>query len=54
MAAFIVPGHSNAKSEGINHVIKLVARAAHGFRASAPNAYAASPPGRPRGHLHPA
>ena len=30
--AFIHTGHSNAKSEGINRVIKLVARAAHGFR----------------------
>lgn len=30
--AFIHTGHTNAKSEGINRVIKLVARAAHGFR----------------------
>jgi len=30
--AFIHTGHSNAKSEGINRVIKLVTRAAHGFR----------------------
>lgn len=30
--AFIHTGHSNAKSEGINRMIKLVARAAHGFR----------------------
>jgi transposase len=30
--AFIHTGHSNAKSEGINRVIKLVARAAFGFR----------------------
>ncbi|MFB7600516.1 transposase, partial [Streptomyces sp. NPDC056160] len=29
---FIDTGHSNAKSEGINRVIKLVARAAFGFR----------------------
>jgi transposase len=32
IAAFIATGHSNAKSEGINRVIKLVARAAFGFR----------------------
>ncbi|WUW67933.1 ISL3 family transposase (plasmid) [Streptomyces sp. NBC_01455] len=32
IAAFIDPGHSNAKSEGINRVIKLVARNAFGFR----------------------
>ncbi|MET7609146.1 ISL3 family transposase [Streptomyces avermitilis] len=32
IAAFIYTGHSNAKSEGINRVIKLVARAAFGFR----------------------
>ncbi|MER5549506.1 transposase [Streptomyces sp. NPDC002589] len=32
IAAFIDTGHSNAKSEGINRVIKLVARAAFGFR----------------------
>ncbi|MGW8955887.1 ISL3 family transposase [Streptomyces sp. NPDC055709] len=30
--AFIDTGHSNAKSEGINRVIKLVARNAFGFR----------------------
>ena len=30
--AFIDTGHTNAKSEGINRVIKLVARAAFGFR----------------------
>ncbi len=30
--AFIGTGHSNAKSEGINRVIKLVAQAAFGFR----------------------
>lgn len=30
--AFIDTGHGNAKSEGINRVIKLVARAAFGFR----------------------
>ncbi|MFJ9483064.1 ISL3 family transposase [Streptomyces mirabilis] len=32
IAAFIDTGHSNAKSEGINRVIKLVARNAFGFR----------------------
>ncbi|MFH8925615.1 transposase [Streptomyces pristinaespiralis] len=32
IAAFIDTGHSNAKSEGINHVIKLVARNAFGCR----------------------
>ncbi|MCH0567526.1 transposase [Streptomyces sp. MUM 2J] len=32
IAAFSATGHSNAKSEGINRVIKLVGRAAHGFR----------------------
>ncbi|MGW2896845.1 transposase [Streptomyces sp. NPDC001212] len=30
--AFIATGHSNAKSEGIHRMIKLTARAAHGFR----------------------
>ncbi len=32
IAAFLDTGHSNAKSEGINRVIKLVARNAFGFR----------------------
>ncbi|WP_086796960.1 transposase [Streptomyces caniscabiei] len=32
IAAFIDTGHGNAMSEGINRVIKLVARAAFGFR----------------------
>jgi hypothetical protein len=32
IAAFIATGYSNAKSEGINHMIKLAPRAAHGFR----------------------
>ncbi|MBW8705424.1 hypothetical protein MBT84_38060 [Streptomyces sp. MBT84] len=31
VSAFIDTGHSNAKSEGINRVIKLVARNAFGF-----------------------
>ncbi|WP_372487931.1 transposase [Streptomyces guryensis] len=30
--AFIATGHGNAKSEGINLMIKLAAQAAHGFR----------------------
>ncbi|MGW0828237.1 transposase [Streptomyces sp. NPDC002845] len=33
IAAFTDTGHSNAKSEGINRVIKLVARNAFGFLA---------------------
>ncbi|MEW2497248.1 transposase, partial [Streptomyces nodosus] len=37
IAAFIDTGHSNAKSEGINRVIKLVARNAFGFRNGALN-----------------
>jgi len=32
IASFIDTGHSNAKSEGVNRVIKLVARNAFGFR----------------------
>jgi transposase len=32
IAAFFDTGHSNAKSEGINRVIKLVGRNAFGFR----------------------
>ncbi|MFE2716498.1 transposase [Streptomyces mirabilis] len=32
MAAFLDTGHSNAKSEGINRVIKLVARNTFRFR----------------------
>ncbi|MFD4976072.1 transposase [Streptomyces sp. NPDC058424] len=32
IAAFIDTGHSNAKSKGIDRVIKLVARNAFGFR----------------------
>ncbi|MFD0167063.1 transposase [Streptomyces decoyicus] len=34
--AFIDPGYSNAKCEGINRVIKLVARDAFGFRNVVP------------------
>jgi hypothetical protein len=36
IAAFIDTGHSNVKSEGINRVITLVARAAFGFRLAGP------------------
>jgi transposase len=32
IAAFIATGHSNATSEGVNRMIKLCARNAHGFR----------------------
>ncbi|MBC2906650.1 transposase [Streptomyces cupreus] len=32
IGAFIDTGHSNAKSEGVNRVIKLVAGIAFGFR----------------------
>lgn len=32
IAAFITTGHSNATSEGVNRMIKLCARNAHGFR----------------------
>ncbi|MEU2159332.1 ISL3 family transposase [Streptomyces sp. NPDC019396] len=34
IATFLDTGHSNAKSEGINRVIKLVARNAFGFRSA--------------------
>ncbi|MFD4144569.1 ISL3 family transposase [Streptomyces sp. NPDC058572] len=48
-AAFIDTGHSNAKSEGINRVIKLVARNAFGSATPTTNAYAhaASPHAEP-------
>ncbi|WP_338897768.1 hypothetical protein WBG99_21020 [Streptomyces sp. TG1A-60] len=50
-------GHSNAKSEGINRVIKLVACAAFGFTGSPTpitNAYAhaATPPAAPTDTSH--
>ncbi|MFG2126111.1 transposase [Streptomyces sp. NPDC048710] len=32
IAACIATGHSNATSEGVNRIIKLCARNAHGFR----------------------
>ncbi|WP_079172485.1 transposase [Streptomyces misionensis] len=56
IAAFIATGHSNAKSEGINRVIKLVARAAHGFRNPANQRLRTRcvTTRRARGHLHPA
>lgn len=56
IAAFIATGHSNAKSEGIKRVIKLVARAAHGFRNSTNQRLRTRcvTTRRARGHLHPA
>jgi transposase len=54
IAAFIDTGHSNAKSEGINRVIKLVARNAFGFR-NADNQRLRTrcvTTRRARGHLH--
>ncbi|WP_206352693.1 ISL3 family transposase [Streptomyces sp. Z423-1] len=56
IAAFITTGHSNAKSEGINRVIKLVARAAHGFRNTANQRLRTRcvTTRRARGYLHPA
>jgi transposase len=52
--AFIDTGHSNAKSEGINRVIKLVARAAFGFRNPANQRLRTRcvTTRRARGHLH--
>ncbi|WP_328549530.1 transposase [Streptomyces sp. NBC_00366] len=54
--AFIATGHSNAKSEGINRMIKLAARAAHGFRNPANERLRThcDTARRARGHLHPA
>ncbi|MER6528507.1 ISL3 family transposase [Streptomyces sp. NPDC001508] len=56
IAAFIAAGHSNARSEGINRVIKLVARAAHGFRNPASQRLRTRcvTTRRARGHPHPA
>nr|WP_256356337.1 transposase [Streptomyces sp. PKU-EA00015] len=54
IAAFIDTGHSNAKSEGINRVIKLVAHNAFGFR-NAENQRLRTrcvTTRRARGHLH--
>ena len=54
IVAFIDTGHSNAKSEGINRVIKLVARNAFGFR-NADNQRLRTrcvTTRRARGHLH--
>ncbi|WP_197092023.1 ISL3 family transposase [Streptacidiphilus albus] len=55
IAAFIATGHSNAKSEGVNRVIKLVARAAHGFRNPANQRLRTrcATTRRARGHLNP-
>ncbi|MGW1785633.1 transposase [Streptomyces sp. NPDC002143] len=49
IATFVDTGHSNAKSEGINRVIKLVARNAFGFRSPTNQRYAhsVSPPAEP-------
>ncbi|MFG3513031.1 transposase [Streptomyces bobili] len=47
IAALIDTGDSNAKSEGINRVITLIARDAFGFRNPPTNAHAAAPPAEP-------
>ncbi|MDT0549548.1 MULTISPECIES: transposase [Streptomyces] len=54
--AFVATGHGNAKSEGINRMIKLAARAAHGFRNSTNQRLRTRcvTIRRARGHLHPA
>ncbi|WP_242000076.1 transposase [Streptomyces klenkii] len=54
--AFIDTSHNNAKSEGINRMIKLTARAAHGFRNTANQRLRTRcvTTRRARGHLHPA
>ncbi|MEU5647244.1 transposase [Streptomyces milbemycinicus] len=54
--AFIATGHSNAKSEGINRMIKLAARAAHGFRNPTNQRLRTRcvTTRRARGHRHPA
>lgn len=56
IAAFIDTGHSNAKSEGINRVIKLVARNAFGFRNADSQRLRTRcvTTRRARGHLNPA
>ncbi|MFG3408493.1 ISL3 family transposase [Streptomyces sp. NPDC048142] len=53
-AAFLDTGHSNAKSEGINRVIKLVARNAFGFRNAEDQRLRTRcvTTRRARGHLH--
>ncbi|MFD5255112.1 transposase [Streptomyces bobili] len=48
IAALIDTGDSNAKSEGINRVITLIARDAFGFRNPPTNAHAAPHPPSPR------
>jgi hypothetical protein len=54
--AFIATGLSNAKSEGINRMIKLAARAAHGFRDPTDQRLRTRcvTTRRARGHLRPA
>lgn len=54
IAAFLHTGISNAKSEGINRVIKFVGRAAHGLRNAANQRLRARcvTTRRARGHLH--
>ncbi|MCX4578938.1 transposase [Streptomyces sp. NBC_01571] len=56
IAGFIDTGHSNAKSEGINRVIKLVARNAFGFRNADSQRLRTRcvTTRRARGHLNPA
>ncbi|MGI5144090.1 ISL3 family transposase [Streptomyces sp. CA-106110] len=56
IAAFIDTGHHNAKSEGINRVIKLVARNAFGFRYAENQRLRTRcvTTRRARGHLYPA
>ena len=54
IAAFITTGHTNATSEGINRMIKLCARNAHGFRTPANQQLRSRcvATRRARGHLH--
>ncbi|WP_089512172.1 transposase [Streptomyces sp. NBS 14/10] len=54
--AFVATGHGNAKSKGINRMIKLAARAAHGFRNPTNQRLRIRcvTIRRARGHLHPA
>ncbi|MGJ5798190.1 ISL3 family transposase [Streptomyces europaeiscabiei] len=54
ITAFLDTGHSNAKSEGINRVIKLVARNAFGFRNAEDQRLRTRcvTTRRARGHLH--
>ncbi|WP_159054720.1 transposase [Streptomyces dysideae] len=54
--AFVTTGHSNAKSEGINRMIKLAGRPADGFRNPTNQRLRTRcvTTRRARGHLHPA